>query len=52
MPAKKEKGPVRIGDESSGWVHEVPVVGQGAVGAIVRAVSIEWIFQEIINLEN
>ena len=35
MP-KKEKGPVRIGDESSGWVHKAPDVGEGAAGIIVK----------------
>lgn len=47
MPAKKtEKGkggmPIRIGDTSSGWVHEVPVDGQGAIGTIVKKLNVSW----------
>jgi len=45
MPAKvtkNQKGPVRIGDETSGWVHEVPVEGKGAVGMIVQKFGCSW----------
>ena len=42
MPAKKEKGPVRIGDESSGWVHKAPDVGEGAAGIIVKKLGCSW----------
>ena len=48
MPAKKtEKGgkggmPIRIGDTSSGWVHEVPVDGQGAIGTIAKKLNVSW----------
>ena len=44
MPAKKTKqtGPVRIGAEETGWVHEVPKDGQGAVGQIVKTFGCSW----------
>ena len=40
--AAKGKDPIRIGDESSGWVHEVPKEGQGAVGQIVKSLGVSW----------
>ena len=42
--AKSGKGgmPIRIGDLSSGWVHEVPQDGEGAVGEVVRVYGCSW----------
>eukprot|EP00325_Prymnesiales_sp_UTEX-LB-985_P010043 CAMPEP_0174709920 /NCGR_PEP_ID=MMETSP1094-20130205/11714_1 /TAXON_ID=156173 /ORGANISM="Chrysochromulina brevifilum, Strain UTEX LB 985" /LENGTH=71 /DNA_ID=CAMNT_0015908647 /DNA_START=55 /DNA_END=270 /DNA_ORIENTATION=+ len=36
------KGPVRVGAEETGWVHEVPKEGQGGCGAIVKALGCTW----------
>ena len=42
MPKPKSGVPIRVGDESSGWVHEAPKDGQGAVGTIVKALGCSW----------